>query len=59
MPTNSYAEQMTRLAVAAERIADGADKPLRGKTYDISTDDKLKLAVVAVVHALGGEVENA
>ena len=58
MPENSYTGQLTRTAVALERIADGAGQPLLGKTYDLATDDGLRLALVAVVHALGGEVTN-
>lgn len=59
MPTNSYTEQMTRMAAAIERIADGMGTPLLGKSYDFSTDDGVRLAVAALVRALGGEVTNA
>ena len=58
MPENSYTGQLTRTALALEKIAEGAGKPLVGKTYNIATDDGLRLALVAVVHALGGEVTN-
>ena len=59
MPNNTYYEQLNRTAAALERIADGAGKPLVGKTYDLKTDDGVRTALVAVVHALGGEVSNA
>lgn len=59
MPGNSYTEQMTRMASAIERIAEGAGSPLRGRTYDLATDDGVRSAVAAVVRALGGEVANA
>ena len=59
MPTNSYTEQMTRMAAAMERIADGSGTPLAGKTYDLATDDGVRAAVAALVRALGGEVANA
>lgn len=59
MPENSYSEQMTRLAAAMESIAAGAGKPLAGKTYSIATDDGARIAIIAVIHALGGEVANA
>ena len=59
MPTNSYTEQMNRLANAIESIAQGAGQPLRGRTFDLATDDGAKAALAAVVRALGGEVDNA
>ena len=59
MPTNSSTEQMNRVATAIERIAEGAGKPLAGKTCDLATDDGVRAAVAAVVRALGGEVSNA
>ena len=59
MPANSYTEQMTRMAAAMERIADGAGKPLLGKTCDLATDDGVRAAVAEVFRALGGEVANA
>lgn len=59
MPTNSYTEQMNRVATAIERIAAGAGTPLAGRTLDLATDDGVRAAVAAVVRALGGEVANA
>lgn len=59
MPTNSYTEQMTRMAAAMERLAEGAGRPFLGRTYDLATDDGVRTAVAALVRALGGEVANA
>lgn len=59
MPTNSYTEQMNRVATAIETIAQGAGQPLRGRTCDLATDDGVRAALAAVVRALGGEVANA
>ena len=55
MPTNSYTEQMNRVATAIERIAAGAGTPLAGRTFDLATDDGVRAAVAAVARALGGE----
>ena len=59
MPDNSYRDQFVRMAVALEKSAEGAGKPLKGRSYTFDSEDKLILAVRDVVAALGGEVADA
>ena len=59
MPDNSYKEQFNRMAEALERAADGAAKPLKGKSYSLASEDAIIAAVSEIITTLGGEIAHA
>lgn len=58
MPTNSYFEVLTRIALAMEAQG-GFREGLKGQRFDFATDDGVRAAVVAIARLLGAEVTNA